>query len=154
MGDELKKTIKIKRGEKLGADSRGRNVWTKPIKEVELELVSTVMLQRIIDSGDENQQDRIRELAQGEDGVLARSTDTNELEVIRDAELQAALEGAATSDQPSLESIDSNNSMEELSLVSTQALRQILKIDGDVDDSEPEPDSRDEGGGYNPYDSG
>ena len=146
MSDELKRTIKIKRGETAAgdndSDNDARNVWTKPIEEVELELVSTVMLKGIIDSGDQEQNNRIRELAAGEDGVLARSTDTNELEVISESEVEASLEPL--------------DAAAELSLVSTQALRKLLKTEDEPEDAEAEADAEPgyDAGKYNPYDSG
>lgn len=132
MNDELRKTVRIKRGEKAGTDARGRNVWTKPVEEVEFELVSTVMLKRILESDKKEHKEQIRKLADAEDGILARSTDTDNFEILQQDEFE-----------------DDG----ELSLVTTQALRRVLKGD-DAAEDEPEPELEDAGGGYNPYDSG
>ena len=139
MSDELRKTVKIKRDRKVGTDDRGRSVWTNPVEEVELELVSTVQLKRILDSGEKEHKDRIRELADGKDGVLARSTGTNEFEILSE-------------DSFTLEPVDKPAGEEELSLVTTQQLRRILQTDGASQDAEH--GAKDEGGGYDPYESG
>lgn len=159
MSDELKRTIRILRNEKVGTDSRGRTVWTKPIEPAELELMSTMMLEKLLESGDEDQKRRLRELAESGDGVIACNSRTDEFEVIRDADLEAALQAANDPDAPNrlpqytLERVDEGNDGEELSLVTTQALRKILGHPGP--ESEDDPDTATEqGGGYNPYDHG
>ena len=148
MGDDLKQTIRIQRDTKIGADSRGRSVWTKSIEPTEFELVSTIMLRKILDSDDEDKKRKIRDAAGGEDGVLAQDTSTDEFEIISDDELQRAL---AQSDEQStsnrsadvvLEALEKADSDEELSLVTTHVLRRKLGAE-----------APDEQGGYNPYDS-
>jgi hypothetical protein len=148
VGDDLKQTIKIQRDAKVGMDSRGRSVWTKPIEPTEFELVSTVMLRKILDSDDEDKKRKIRDAADGGDGVLAQDTSTDKFEIISDAELQKAL---AQSDGQSAsnrsvdvvpEPLEKADGDEELSLVTTQVLRRILGTE-----------APDEQGGYNPYDS-
>ena len=156
MTDELDKTIKIQRHAKVGTDSRGRTVWTKPVEPVELELVSTMMLEQIIESGDEEHTKRIRELADTGEGVLARDTSNNEFEIVRDDELEAALQAANSEDSGTalpeftLERVDEPEAAEELSLVTTQVLRRMLSAESGEDDS----DNSDDTGGYNPYDHG
>ena len=139
MGDELRRTVKIRRDRKVGDDGSGRNVWTKPIEEVELELVSTATLKRVLESGEKAHKARLRELADGKDGVLARSSENNEFQILAE-------------DDFTLEPVDRPGGEEELSLVTTQALRRILKTEGASEGGQQ--DTRDEGGGYNPYDSG
>ena len=139
MGDKTRKSGKSGSNRGIGTDDSGRNVWVKPIEDVELELVSTIRLQRILESADKEQKDRIRELADGDDGFLAQSTETNRLEIL--PESRFTLEPVAESDDE-----------EEVSLVSTQSLRKILNIEGETADAEPEIDDGDHG--YNPYDSG
>lgn len=156
MSDELDKTIKLKRNSKVGTDSRGRNVWTKPIEPTELELVSTVMLQKILATGDESQKKKIREAAEAKDGVLAKDSGSNEFEIITEDELEAAIAAAdseADGDQNTeftLELVGDSEGEEELSLVTTQALRKIFT--GDEEEAS-EQDGPADPGGYNPYDS-
>ena len=158
MGDDLSRTIKIKRDSKVGTDSQGRTVWTKPVEETEFELVSTVMLKQILESGDDDTKDKIRALADAQDGLLACSTDSNEFEILPDDELEAALQAANNPESPNrlqqfkLERVsETEEEDEELSLVSTQMLRRILDVD---DEGGDEPEAEEIGGGYNPYDHG
>lgn len=155
MTDELDRTIRLQRGGKIGTDSLGRTVWTKPVETVELELVSTQMLETILDTADEAQKQQIRDLAGGDAGVLARNTASRGYEIVRDDELESALR-AMNDDKPpqaaggfALERAEEavDDASEELSLVTTQVLRKIL---------EPESTNGDEieSGGHNPYDRG
>ena len=156
MSEELDRTVKIQRHAKVGTDSRGRTVWTKPVEPVELELVSTMMLENLIESADESHKQRMRELADGQEGVLARDTSNNEFEIVRDDELEAALQAAnreTTGKVPAgftLERVDESDSVEELSLVTTQVLRKM--IGGEPETDSDDLDLSDDAGGYNPYD--
>lgn len=156
MGDNLKRTIKIRVNEKVGTDSRGRSVWTKPIKPVELELMSTQMLEKIIRSDDEDRKRELQALAGGEDGVIACDTTSDKFEVLRDVELEAALRAAESPDDMetvskyTLERVGIQEGDQELSLVTTQVLRKMLK--GSSSSEPSELDSDDKAGGYNPYD--
>jgi len=159
MDDELDKTIRIQRNRNVGTDSRGHSVWTKPIAPVELELVSTMMLEQILEDSDEQDTQRIRQLAETGEGYLARDTTSKEFELIRDDELEAALQEASrdasdlTPSTWALERVDDNEAEEqELSLVSTQVLRRMLNPDA-PEETEDAP-GRDDSGGYNPYDRG
>ena len=158
MSDELKKTIRIHRGQKVGTDEQGRSVWTKPVESIELELVDTVMLRKVLESDDEEKKRRIRSLANEGDGLLGRTTESQDFEIISDEELEMAL---SASDQvpeftrPAdvvLEPASSDDGEEELSLVSTQLLRQMLSHDDD--EAAGESGDPEEQGGYNPYDRG
>ena len=138
------------RDRKVGTDSQGRTVWTKPLEEAEFELVSTVMLKQIIESDDDRKNARIRALADAEDGVLARSTGSGEYEILPDDELEAALKATSNPESPNkpqqftLETVSESDEAEELSLVSTQMLRRMLSVD---DESDVGPDDQDSGGG-------
>ena len=158
MGDDLKKTIKIRRNEKVGTDSRGRTVWTRPIEPVELEIMSTLMLEQIILSDDEDHKKQLHALTDGDDGVIARDTANNKFEVLKDDELEAALQAANNPDVSNelshytLEQADITDVDEELSLVTTQVLRKILSPSSPSNPDEL--DSGDNGDGYDPYDKG
>ena len=161
MSDELKKTVRIVRKPKVALDEHGHSVWTEPVEAVELDLVSTTMLKQILDSDDKKARQRIEEAAQGKDGVLAHDTQNNRFEIIDDDDLQAALDSAANTPAqarpadvvlaPLSEHI--NEDEEELSLVSTQMLRQILASD-DPEASVDPGGSEDDDGGFDPYNSG
>ena len=157
MADELKRTVRIVRNTKIGVDERGRNVWTKPIQEVELDLVSTTMLKRVLDSGSEAQRKQLAEAAQGKDGVLAHDPDRDRFEIIDDDDLKTILESdpqgmdaikaADVSYEPLSSQADTDD--EELSLVSTQALRRILSPDEPTDQETDDPPAADSG--FDPY---
>lgn len=153
MNDDLKQTIRIHRGTKVGTDSRGHTIWTDPIEPTEFELVSTVTLEQILASNDEEKKRGIREIAHADDGVLVRDTSSDQFEILSDDELQAALAAAADGSKPGRltsavpDPAGEIGSGEELSLVTTQRLRRML----DADAAEATSDTE---GGYNPYDRG
>lgn len=143
MSDDLKKTTRIVRKPKVRTDDRGHTVWDDTIKTANLELVSTQMLQQLIDSDDHTTKTGLKEASQGKDGVLAHDPEENRFEIISDEELQHILDGteaeyaskrAAAIEEPLVETVAEEG---ELELVSTQMLRQILspedfnELDGD-----------------------
>lgn len=162
--EELKQTIKLQINKKVGTDSRGRTVWTKPVEPTEFELVSTVMLQRILDSDDEVRKQHLRDAAMGEDGVLAQDTSSNRFAIVSDEDLRVALaaaneeSGKARPADVMYEPEEGPSGVEELSLVTTQVLRKMLgKPDlaaRSESDRKAKPAKRDSQGGYNPYDTG
>jgi hypothetical protein len=158
MSDELKRTVRILRHPKVTSDARGRTVWVDPVESAELELVSTVMLERLLSSDDENRKQKLKDAAAGKDGVLAHNLETDSFEIIDDADLMAMLEmapGSMDANKPADVIYEPLSSLadtgEELSLVSTQALRRILKLDDETDASEDDDESADRG--FNPYDN-
>ncbi len=88
MSEELKHTLKI--------------VKQSNTETVEFELVSTVMLQKILKSDDEKAKRSVEKAAKSGDGVLALNTDKDSYEIVDAA------------------------GNEEFSLVSTQMLRRVL----------------------------
>lgn len=162
MADEYIPTIRIRRPSKVTTDSRGRTVWADTIETAELELVSTGQLQKILASTDDDTRTAIESIVTGEhDGVLARDPATGLFEIISDADLQAILENntdlpkTARPADVTLESASGNTgSTDELSLVSTQVLRKILKIDAPAEKPRETRHKADKGGGFDPYNSG
>jgi len=150
MQDDLKRTVRIVKDSRVGTDERGRTVWTGPVETAELELVSTVMLRKIIDSGDKASAEK--------EGILARDASSDEFRIIDDEDLKAAIDSAAgaASHAPHADVVQepvirSTEQAEELSLVSTQALRFMLGQDeapADPDDDDALPGK---GGGFDPY---
>ncbi len=158
MSDELFKTVRIVRRSKVATDERGHSVWVDPVDSAELELVTTTMLTRMLESDNGERSRRLEEAAQGKDGLLAHDRDNDRFEIIDDADLQAAIDASA-GDAPVTRSADVTYEVvaeredvdEELSLVSTLALRRMLRgEDSGADDDLPV----DEGGGFDPYNSG
>jgi len=153
MNDELKKTVRIVRKPKVKTDDRGRTVWADTVETANLELVSTQMLKQIIETDDDATKDHLREVAEGKDGLLAHDADKGRFEIISDEELQHILDGtdaeynakkATFIEEPLVEAAAEE---EDLELVNTQMLRQILS---------PEDFSEDDGdgSGFDPYDHG
>ena len=154
MSDEHMQTVRIQRPARVAPDERGRDVWVGKVETVELELVSTMALKRILTTADGKTQVEIRELAKSKkDGVLARDTATGHYQIVSEAELKAIAEadGAPSSraagpgrnatvvaapltDQVRLTAA-------EMSLVSTQFLRKAVN-------------KKDPSGGFDPYDKG
>jgi hypothetical protein len=154
MSDELKQTVRIMRRAKVTTDDRGRTVWAGPVEPTELELVSTTMLERVLSSSDENRKQKIKDAAAGKEGLLAHDRETDNFEIIDDSGLLALLqqEGGDTSKPADVvyELLDDPAEPgEELSLVSTQVLRRMLKIDDTPVEIDGETDDR----GFNPYDN-
>lgn len=144
---------------KVRPDERGRSVWVDTIETASFELVSTRTLKALLDRQHVEEREEIeRVAARSDDGYLARNAATGHFQIIDDTALQAILD-AQTGKEPAPRAADVTAGPtaaddNELQLVSTQALRQIL--------GKPEPrkprrgdkPSRDEGGGFDPYDAG
>lgn len=156
MNADLKKTTKITHRPKVKTDARGRTVWTDTIETANLEFVSTQMLQQLIEDDDEATKDLLREVSEGKDGLLAHDADKGRFEIISDEELQHILDGtdaeydakkAAIVEELPTETVGDEENLE---LVSTQMLRQILSpedfSEGDRDGSVPS--------GFDPYNHG
>lgn len=157
---------------KVQVDDRGRSVWADPVESGNFDLISTQDLRRIIDSGDDENMRAIEAVAASdEDGVVVRNSSTGMFRVIDENELQAML--ANDRKRPNdvsppdvgLEPVrPQTDGDDELSLLSTQALRQIIKSEQSVPAPKSKPgehkiggeldDLPDRGGGFNPYDSG
>lgn len=155
MAEDFTKTVRIKRPSRVAPDDRGRNVWVGKVETVELELVSTMALKKILQTGDGQAQAEIRELAKSKkDGVLARDTATGHYQIVSEAELKAIADSDAApkpvaGDRPkrAAEVVaaplteKARLAAAELSLVSTQILRKVVG-------------KKDPSGGFNPYDKG
>ncbi len=148
MNDKLNQTQRILRSSKVATDDRGRTVWVDTVETASLELMSTQMLKKVIDSNDAEAKDRLRKIAEGENGLVARDIDKGRFEVINDEELQQILDG--TDGEPGVEEGGSAADEGELELVSTQMLRIALN----VQDDEEAPGEEPAGGGFDPYNNG
>lgn len=159
MAEEYAPTVRIRRPAKVATDERGRTVWSETVETAQLELVSTAMLQKILESsGDDARTAMERIISGAEEGVLARDPATGLFEIVSEADLEALMK--ETDNLPkmtrpahvTLEPVRGRktDSDEELSLVSTQVLRKILHKDSPT----PVAKKKDKGGGFDPYDSG
>jgi hypothetical protein len=93
----------------------------------------------------------------GGDGVLARNTATGHFEILSDADLQSVIDQelktpkhAKPANVICAPAFEAENSLSELSLVSTLALKKILKEDSAGAPVATESDTA----GFNPYDRG
>ena len=162
MTQDFVKTVIIRKPAKVATDDRGRTVWVGKIESVELELVSTTALEKILKSDDGRTHGEIRRLVKGrKDGVLAKDTATGVFHIVSDDDLRTALESGDVR-PPSQRVADVTappiagklkQAAAELSLVSTQALRKVLKPDGSVEYAKPKTGKKDKHGGFDPYDN-
>ena len=163
MADDFTKTVRIQRPSRVAEDDRGHNVWAGKVESVELELVSTMALQKILKTADDKTQAQIRSLADSrEDGVLARDTATGVFQIVTPEDLKTAVEVTAPRAGPARGaeirgaplSEKALQAAGELSLVSTQILRKVVKPDDGNKDTKPKVGKKDRFGGFNPYDNG
>lgn len=164
MSRDHTKTVPIRRIEKVAPDHRGRSVWLGKIEPVELELVSTTALKKILQTEGGRTRSEIAKLAAGrKNGVLARDTTTGHFRILSEADLRKAVDAppgerpkraADVTGSPMTETI--LRKADELSLVSTQVLRKVVKQDGRtvVEVAKAKPAAKkDRFGGFNPYDN-
>jgi len=162
MAKDHTKTVQIRKVGKVAPDHRGRSVWLGKIEPVELELVSTTALQTILKTEGGKTRVEIQKLAAGrKNGVLARDTATGHFRILSDADLKKAAtappgEGPKRSGVVTAPPLTetTRKKAEELSLVSTQILRKVVRPDGRTEIEKPKPAGRkDKFGGFNPYDN-
>ncbi len=162
MSKDHTKTVQIRKTEKVAPDHRGRSVWVGKIEPVELELVSTTALQKIMTTEGGKTRSEIQKLAAGrKNGILARDTATGHFRILSDADLKnaatappgdASKRGTEVTAAPLTET--TRKKAEELSLVSTQILRKVVKPDGKSEVVAAKPaGKKDKFGGFNPYDN-
>ena len=163
MSDDFTKTVRIKRQSRVAPDDRGRNVWVGRVETVELELISTTALEKVLKTGDGKAQTEIRKLAKSrKDGVLARDTATGHYQIVSDADLKSfvSADGTNAQDKPKRAaevvaeplSDKARSAADELSLVSTQILRKVVKEDAKAEAIKLSG-KKDKFGGFNPYDN-
>lgn len=162
MAEDFTKTVRIQRSSRVAQDDRGSNVWVGKVESVELELVSTTALEKILKTADGRTRAEIRSLADSnKDGVLARDAATGVFQIISDEDLKTAVEITAPRDGPQRGaeiqgapvSEKTLQAAAELSLVSTQVLRKVIKPDDKNTGEQQEAGKKDKFGGFNPYDN-
>ncbi len=134
MADKLKTTVRIRRPAKVQTDDRGRSVWVETVRTAEFDLLSTLGLNKILESKDETAIKAIEVAAESSgEGILAKDVATGHYQILNDTDLQAILDsdfslpkqerGADVTHEPAY---DSEKSIDDLTFVSTQLLRKIL----------------------------
>ncbi|MEL7023933.1 MAG: hypothetical protein AAGL69_09325 [Pseudomonadota bacterium] len=149
MNDDLTSTIRIVRQPKVLTDAVGGTVWVDDVTPVELELVSTQMLEVMMDVDEDTVRLKLKDIDATRNGVLARNPNqpNGDFEVVQGEELQQAL-----IEQTSIHSLDDDS---ELQLVSTQMVQVLI----DRPDMTPKQVSEEmqlmeeveAAGGYDPY---
>jgi hypothetical protein len=162
MAKDHTKTVQIRRVAKVAPDDRGRSVWLGKVEPIELELVSTIALQKILKTGGGDTRAEIGKLASGrKNGVLAREAATGHFRILSEADLRrAATEPPSPADGPQRRNVTAGapisdtvrRKADELSLVSTQMLRKVVRPDGTAGVEKPAT-KKDRSGGFNPYDN-
>lgn len=162
MAEDFTKTVRIQRPARVAEDDRGRNVWVGKVESVELELVSTTALQKLLKTADGKTQAEIRSLAGSrKDGVLARDTATGVFQIVSNEDLRTAVEITTPRDGPARDaeirgaplSEKALKAADELSLVSTQILRKVLTPDGKAEYATAKSGKKDKSEGFDPYDN-
>ena len=162
MSKDHTKTMRIRTIGKVAPDHRGRSVWLGKVEPVELELVSTGALEKILKTEGGKTRVEIQKLAAGrKNGVLARDTATGHFRILSESDLRKAAtappgEGPKRSGVVTAEPLTdaTRRKADELSLVSTQILRKVVKPEGKSEGEKPKPAGRkDKFGGFNPYDN-
>lgn len=157
MGKNRSAKVLVRRSPDTTAGDKVSQEQVETGGSAELELISTQMLKQILSSSDDEGRAAIEEAARTEvEGVLARYTETGYFEIIDNDELQAILNSnddlptLTRPSDPTLEPLHDYVATENLSLVSTQALRQVFGVDEKVDEDDPdgEVNVRD----FDPYD--
>jgi hypothetical protein len=161
MSKDHTKTQRIRKVDKVAPDERGRSVWLGKVDAIELELVSTTALEKILESDGGKTRTEIRKLAAGrKDGILVRATATGHFRILSETDLRKALaaesgrkpgRSAEVTAAPLTET--TRRAADELSLVSTQILRKVLKPGEKAEAAKPKPGKKDKFGGFNPYDN-
>jgi hypothetical protein len=162
MSKDPTRTVQIRKVDKVAPDHRGRSVWLGKIEPVELELVSTTALEKILKTEGGETRSEIQKLAAGrKNGVLARDTATGHFRILSDADLRKAAteppaDGPKRSGVTTAEPLSETTRLkaDELSLASTQFLRKVVKPDGESEVQKPKTATKkDKFGGFNPYDN-
>lgn len=154
--EDYKTTVIIRRPARVSIDDRGHNVWTEPIQETELELMSTQELKLALEAADDADREAIQAMAEsGKQGVLARNPATGGFDVVTDDELRE-LQRDKTVKLPRLLDEEAapgagSEEAQDLSLVTTQMLKQMLGHEEPGDPEEEDEAAGDEKG-FNPYD--
>ena len=159
MSKDHTKTVQIRKVDKVAPDLRGRSVWLGKVEAVELELVSSTALERILKTEGGKTWSEIQKLAAGrKDGVLARDTATGHFRILSEADLKKAVpadDGPKRSAEVTAAPLTdtARKKADELSLVSTQILRKVMKPDGKAEVAKLKAGKKDKFGGFNPYDN-
>ncbi|MDX1403982.1 MAG: hypothetical protein R3192_05570 [Woeseiaceae bacterium] len=141
MADHKSTGVRVKRPAAIGDGASQKQA--NPDAGDEVELVSTQMLKQILSSRDPENRRGVTEAAHRDtDGVLARDPRTGYYTIIGEAELKAIVDSGqplpklSRPDDPTEAPLHDYADSEHLSLVSVEALRQVLGDEASDDDEE------------------
>jgi len=159
---DFTKTVQIRKVDKVASDLHGRSVWLGKVEPVELELMSTMALKKILKTEGGETRTEIEKLAAGrKNGVLARDTATGHFRILTDHDLRKVAT-APQGEGPKRSGVSvgapltdtARKKADELSLVSTQILRKVVKPGGKAEVQKAKASlKKDRFGGFNPYDT-
>ncbi|MEL6868377.1 MAG: hypothetical protein AAFO81_01125 [Pseudomonadota bacterium] len=159
MHDEITQTIRLKRRSKVDTNVVGGTVWNEPVEDTELELVSTRMLEVMIDEDEAMMRRQLQRLEHADDGVLAHNPANKTLEIVPRDDVRTALatNGAtpAAADRLATQPSQNDPTSVELSLVST-AMVKVMIEKPELSPKEVEFELElleDAAGGFDPYNS-
>lgn len=145
MSEERSTRVVVRRSLKVDASQLNQSLVSETVEEAKLELISTQMLKQILCSSDHEDRNAVRDAANTPvDGVLARDTATGLFQIIADADFQTILDENEHLPKLScpvdvtIEPLHDYADSENLSLVSTRALRSVFADDEIVEEVDPE----------------
>ena len=142
-------TAVIRRHKKVvKTDDHGQTIWTAEIEDIELDLMSSQDLELALETANDVDRASLRSLVEsGKDGVVARDRAAGLYDVVSEAELREWLDtdieiSASISRHEMMPESEDADCEDELSLVSTQDLHQMLTQDNsdaslEVPDDDP-----------------
>ena len=149
MNDDQTSTIRILREPKVITDAVGGTVWVDDVEPVELELISTQVLEGMMEVDEDTVRLKLKDLDATDNGVLARNVHDpqSDFEVVGGEELERALfetTGSHTLDDA-----------QELQLVSTQMVQVLIErpdmTPQQVSEEMQLMEELEAAGGYDPY---
>ncbi|MFK8053014.1 MAG: hypothetical protein AB8F65_08555 [Woeseiaceae bacterium] len=157
MAGDFTRTMRLVRRSKVVTNDVGGTVWVDSVEPVELELVSTMMLEVMMDTDEDETRRQLKQLPEDGEGVLAHDPKRSEFQVVHCDEIEAALSGNAGPSTPNPDLVHDDDELE-LSLVSTQMIKVML----DHPELSPQEVSEEvqlieeieSAGGFDPYNNG
>ncbi|MEO0576156.1 MAG: hypothetical protein AAF004_11895 [Pseudomonadota bacterium] len=134
MTSDITSTIRLVRRPKVETNDVGGTVWVDTVESVELEMVSTMMLEVMLEADEGTTRMQLQQLETSQNGLLAHDRKNDSFEVVRGDELKAALAGSTGQSAPQRNADHARyaveqtpDAAEELSLVSTQMIQVMLE---------------------------
>ena len=148
MSEERSARVVVRRSLKDATSQLNQSLVSKTVEDAKLQLISTQMLKQILCSSYHDDRNAIRDAADTSvDGVLVRDTTTGLFQIIADAVVQTILDenehlpNLSCPVDVTMEPLHDYADSENLSLVSTRALRSVFADDEIVEEVDPETEA-------------